>query len=151
MVDSLDKIVYISNIDSSMRQVAQMQQIPLDALKDYKLEKISFPTYYILKAEPKNATIGTLEFYVHTKSTELYKFTIFYPPGNYFSEAMDDESIESPYLSIIFEPMKKLKETSHLISLDDILEKTTSDEYVLSSKMEGFQLKDSRYKYKPTK
>jgi hypothetical protein len=151
VVDSLDKIVYISNVDSSMRQVAQMQQIPLDALKDYKLEKVIFPNYYILKAAPKNATIGTMEFYVHSKTTELYKLNIFYPPGNYFSEALEDETIESPYLTIIFEPMKKLKETSGLISLDNILEKNASGDYALSPKMEGFQLKDTRYKYKSTK
>lgn len=151
VVDSLDKIVYISNVDSSMRQIAQMQQIPPDALKDYKLEKVIFPNYYILKAAPKNATIGTMEFYVHSKTTELYKLNIFYPPGNYFSEALEDETIESPYLTIIFEPMKKLKETSNLISLENILEKTASGDYALSPKMEGFQLKDSRYKYKPTK
>lgn len=151
VIDSLDKMVYISNVDSSMRQVAQMQQIPLDALKDYKLEKISFPEYYILKAEPKNVSIGTMEFYVHSKSTELYKLNIFYPPGNYFSEALEDETMESPYLTIIFEPMKKLKETSNLISLENILEKTAAGDYALSPKMEGFQLKDSRYKYKPTK
>ncbi len=146
VVDSLDKIVYISNIDSSMRQVAQMQQIPADALKDYKLEKVVFPTYYILRAEPQNTAIGTLEFYVHSKSVELYKLMISYPPGNYFSEALDDESIEAPYLTIIFEPMKKLKETGSLISLENILEKTPEGDYILSSKMEGFQLKDSRYK-----
>ena len=151
VVDSLDKIVYISNVDSSMRQIAQMQQIPPDALKDYKLEKVIFPNYYILKAAPKNASIGTMEFYVHSKTTELYKLNIFYPPGNYFSEALEDETIESPYLTIIFEPMKKLKETSGLISLDNILEKTTSGDYALSPKMEGFQLKDTRYKYKSTK
>lgn len=151
VVDSLDKIVYISNIDSSMRQVAQMQQIPPNVLKDYKLEKISFPTYYILRAEPKEVTIGIMEFYVHSKSTELYKLNIFYPPGNYFSESLEDETIESPYLTMIFEPMKKLKESSNLISLDNILKKTTSGDYVLASNMEGFQLKDSRYKYKPTK
>lgn len=151
VIDSLDKMVYISNVDSSMRQVAQMQQIPLDALKDYKLEKISFPEYYILKAEPKNASIGIMEFYVHSKSTELYKLNIFYPPGNYFSESLEDETMESPYLTIIFEPMKKLKETSNLISLENILEKTATGDYALSPKMEGFQLKDSRYKYKPTK
>lgn len=151
VVDSLDKVVYISNVDSSMRQVAQMQQIPLDALKDYKLEKVIFPNYYILKAAPKNATIGTMEFYVHSKTTELYKLNIFYPPGNYFSEALEDETIESPYLTIIFEPMKKLKETSGLISLENILEKNASGDYALSPKMEGFQLKDTRYKYKSTK
>lgn len=151
VVDSLDKIVYISNVDSSMRQIAQMQQIPPDALKDYKLEKVIFPDYYVLKAAPKNASIGTMEFYVHSKTTELYKLNIFYPPGNYFSEALEDETIESPYLTIIFEPLKKLKETSGLISLENILEKTASGDYALSPKMEGFQLKDSRYKYKPTK
>lgn len=151
VVDSLDKIVYISNVDSSMRQIAQMQQIPPDALKDYKLEKVIFPNYYILKAAPKNASIGTMEFYVHSKTTELYKLNIFYPPGNYFSEALEDETIESPYLTIIFEPMKKLKETSSLISLDNILEKNASGDYALSPKMEGFQLKDTRYKYKSTK
>lgn len=151
VVDSLDKIVYISNVDSSMRQIAQMQQIPPDALKDYKLEKVIFHNYYVLKAAPKNASIGTMEFYVHSKTTELYKLNIFYPPGNYFSEALEDETIESPYLTIIFEPMKKLKETNGLISLDNILEKTTSGDYALSPKMEGFQLKDTRYKYKSTK
>lgn len=151
VVDSVDKVVYISSIDSSMRQVAQMQQIPTDALKDYKLEKIVFPSYYILRAEPNNASIGIMEFYVHAQSQELYKLNIYYPPGNYFSESLEDESLESPYLSIIYEPMKKLKGTANLISLENILEKTAGDEYTLSSKMEGFQLKDSRYKYKPTK
>jgi hypothetical protein len=151
VVDSLDKIVYISSIDSSMRQVTQMQQIPEDALKDYKLEKIIFPSYYVLRAEPENVSIGILEFYVHSQSLELFKLNVYYPPGNYFSQSMEDESLESPYVSVIYEPMKRLKVTDKLISLENILEKTTDDEYVLSAKMEGFQLKDSRYKYKSTK
>jgi|GEM_PF-4254708 len=151
VVDSTEQMVYLSNIDSSMRQVAQMQQIPLDALKQYKLEKVIFPAYYILRAEPENLSIGIMEFYVHAKSQELYKLNIFYPPGNYFSESMEDESIESPYLSIIFEPMRKLKETSDLISLKNILERNASGDYVLSASMSGFQLKDTRYKYKSTK
>lgn len=151
IVDSLDKIVYISNIDSSMRQVTQMQQIPVETLKEYKLEKIIYTDYYILRAEPKNASIGIMEFYVHIKSQELYKLNIFYPPGNYFSEALEDESIESPYLTIIFEPMKKLKEAAELISLKGILELNSEGEYVLSPAMIGFDLKDSRYHYKPTK
>ena len=146
VVDSLDKIVYISSIDSSMRQVAQMQQIPADALKGYKLEKLIYPTYYVLRAEPENASLGILEFYVRAESKELYKLNIYYPPGNYFSESMDDETLESPYLSIIYEPMKKLKATVNLISLENILEKTGTDEYKLSPNMQGFQLKDSRYK-----
>ncbi|WP_341903537.1 hypothetical protein [Fluviicola taffensis] len=146
VVDSLERIVIISNVDSTLQQVTQLQQIPADALKGYKLEKIVFPTYYILRAEPENASIGIMEFYVHTQSTELYKLNMFYPPGNYFSESMEDESVESPYLTIIFEPMKKLKETANLISLENILEKTATGEYLLSPKMVGFQLKDSRYK-----
>lgn len=151
VVDSLERMVYLSNIDSSMQQIAQLQQIPADALKDYKLEKILFTNYYVLRAEPKNTSIGILEFYVHNASRELYKLNIFYPPGNYFSESMEDESIESPYLTVIFEPMKKLKDTSKQISLHDILEKNGSGDYVLSASMNGFQLKDTRYKYKPTK
>ncbi|WP_343748964.1 hypothetical protein [Fluviicola sp.] len=149
LIDSSERIVYISNIDSSMRQIAQLQQIPLDALKDYKLEKISFPTYYILRAEPQNASIGTMELYVHNNTTELYKLNIFYPPGNYFSESMEDESVESPYLTIIFEPMKKLKGTDELISLKNILEINAAGDYILAPAMSGFQLKDTRYK--PTK
>lgn len=151
VIDSLDKIVYISSIDSSMSKVMQMQQIPEDALKDYKLEKITYPGYYILRAEPSNVSIGILEFYVHFQSQELYKLNIYYPPGNYFSESLEDETVEAPYMSIIYEPIKKLKSTANVISLDNILEKTGNDDYKLSAKMTGFQLKDSRYKYKPSK
>jgi len=146
VVDSLEKMVIISNVDSSLQQVTQLQQIPLDALKGYKLEKISFPSYYVLRAEPENAAIGIMEFYMHKQSAELFKLNIFYPPGNYFSESMEDESLESPYLTIIYEPMKKLKETGNLISLENILEKNAAGEYTLSAKMVGFQLKDTRYK-----
>jgi len=151
VVDSLERVVYLSDVDSSMRQITQMQQIPPDALKDYKLEKIIFSNYYILRAEPANASIGILEFYVHSKSAELYKLNIYYPPGNYFSQSLEDESTESPYLSIIFEPIQKLKDATSVISLKNVLEKNASGDYVLSDSMSGFQLKDTRYKYKPTK
>ncbi|WP_294680220.1 hypothetical protein [uncultured Fluviicola sp.] len=146
LVDSTERMVIISNVDSSLQHISQLNQIPLDVLKDYKLSKTIFPTYYILRAEPENKTIGILEFYIHKESTELFKFNMFYPPGNYFSESMEDESLESPYLTIIFEPMKKLKETASLISLENILEKKADGEYLLSPKMAGFQLKDTRYK-----
>ncbi|MNJ86435.1 hypothetical protein D3C87_39310 [compost metagenome] len=149
VIDSLDKVVYISNIDSTLRKVAQLQEIPLEVLKEYTLEKIVFPSYYILRAEPANVTIGIMEFYIHSQSQELYKLNVYYPPGNYFSDAMEDESVESPYVSIIYEPMKKLKGTASPVSLENILQKTGADEYTLSPEMQGFQLKDSRYK--PTK
>lgn len=146
LVDSTERMVIISNVDSSLQHISQLNQIPLDVLKDYKLSKTLFPTYYVLRAEPENKSIGILEFYIHKESTELFKFNMFYPPGNYFSESMEDESLESPYLTIIFEPMKKLKETANLISLENILEKTAEGAYVLSPKMTDFQLKDTRYK-----
>lgn len=146
LVDSTEHMVIISSIDSTLQSISQLNQIPLDVLKDYQLSKTIFPTYYVLRAEPQNKAIGILEFFVHKESTELYKFNMFYPPGNYFSESMEDETLESPYLTIIFEPMKKLKETANLISLENILEKTAEGEYVLSPKMAGFQLKDTRYK-----
>lgn len=146
LVDSTEHMVIISSIDSSLQSITQLNQIPLDVLKDYKLNKTIFPTYYVLRAEPENKSIGILEFFVYKESTELFKFNMFYPPGNYFSESMEDETLEAPYITIIFEPMKKLKEMANLISLENILEKTAEGEYVLSPKMKGFQLKDTRYK-----
>jgi hypothetical protein len=147
-IDSTSKFVQVTEIDSSMKALNTFSDFTEATLSQYDLEKTTFSNYVILKAIPKFSNEGTLEFFIDTKKKTLYKLIISLPPANYFMEQEDDETIESPYITLIYEPIIALKKNEVSFSESTIIVRDKKDNLSLTPTMVGYQLHDARYKPK---
>lgn len=147
-IDSAQRIVQVNEIDSSMKALNMVGSFTKEMLSNYDLEKTSNGKFTILKAIPKVFDEGIMEFYIDPKTKTLYKLVITLPAANYFMEDEQDETIESPYVSVIYEPIIPLKKNEVSFSESTILSKDNKDKLSLTEAMAGYQLSDGRYRTK---
>ncbi|AEA42440.1 hypothetical protein [Fluviicola taffensis] len=147
-IDSTSKFVQVTEIDSSMKTLNTFNDFTEATLSQYDLIKTTYSGYIVLKAIPKFSNEGTLEFFIDTKKKSLYKLIISLPPANYFMESEDDETIESPYITLVYEPIVALKKNEVSFSESMIIVKDKKDNLTLTPIMAGYQLHDARYKPK---
>lgn len=147
-IDSAEQFVQVSDIDSTMKALNMNIQFTDEMLSQYDLEKTTYSGYIVLKATPKYSNEGILEFYIDSKKKSLYKLIISMPPANYFMEREDDETIESPYVTIVYEPIVALKKNEVSFSDEAILVKSSENNLSLTPTMAAYQLHDARYRVK---
>jgi len=147
-IDSTQRFVQVSDIDSSMKALNMVGSFSKEMLENYELEKTGNGNFIVLKATPKYFDEGIMEFYIDPKKKTLYKLVISMPPANYFMEKDDDETVESPYVSVIYEPIIPLKKNEVSFSETSILQKDREDKLSLTTTMAGYQLHDGRYRSK---
>jgi len=145
VIDSLQAMVQLAKPDSSFNPAASLMNFKADALSKFKLSSYKTDSYISYKVVPPNLSEGTIEYQVDRKSNVLYRFKVSYPPANYFSENMDDETLEEPYVVMIYEPIQKLKNPEELFDLKHILVKNAGGEYLLADQMTHYELHDSRF------
>ncbi len=145
VIDSTEHIVQLAEPDSSFNPSAALMNFKTEALSKFKLSSFKTDSYISYKVVPENLSEGIIEYQVDRKSNMLYRFKISYPPGNYFSENMDDETLEEPYAVIIYEPIQKLKNPEAFFDLKHIVVKNAKGEYLLADQMINYELHDSRY------
>lgn len=144
-IDSAQQVVQVNDIDSSMRALNMVNNFTREMLENYDLEKTVNGSFTILKAIPKTFDEGIMEFYLDQKKKTLYKLVISLPPANYFMEQEDDETIESPYVTVIYEPIVPMKKNEVSFSETAILTRDTNNHLTLTTAMAGYQLHDGRY------
>lgn len=144
-IDSAQQFVQVNDIDSTMKALNMVNGFTGEMLANYDLEKISTGTFTILKASPKVFDEGIMEFYIDPKKKVLYKLVISLPPANYILEQEDDETIESPYVTVVYEPVTPLKKNEVSFSEAAILNKDAENKLSLTTAMAGYQLHDGRY------
>lgn len=147
-IDSVQRFVQVTEIDSSMKALNMVGSFTSEMLANYDLEKTSNGNFIILKATPKVFDEGVMEFYIDPKKKILYKFVINLPAANYFMESEEDETVESPYVSVIYEPIVPLKKNEVSFSEWTILSRDDKDNLSLTAAMAGYQLHDGRYRAK---
>lgn len=147
-IDSAQQVVQVNDIDSSMKALNMVNSFTQEMLVNYDLEKTSNGSFTILKASPKTFDEGIMEFYIDPKKKVLYKLVISMPPANYFMENDDDETIESPFVSVIYEPIVPMKKNEVSFSETSILKKDKEDHLSLTTTMAGYQLHDGRFRSK---
>lgn len=145
VIDSSERIVQLAKPDSSFNPAASLMNFKEDALSKFKLSSYKTDNYVSYKVIPENLSEGTIEYQVDRKSNMLYRFKVSYPPANYFSENMDDETLEEPYVVMIYEPIQKLKNPEQFFDLKNILVKKANGEYLLADQLINYELHDSRY------
>ena len=145
LIDSTERIVQLAKPDSSFNPSASLLNFNEEALAKFKLSSYKADSYISYQVIPENLAEGTIEYQVDLKSQMLYRFKVTYPPSNYFSENMDDETLEEPYVIMIYDPIQKLKNPEVYFDLKNILVKTASGEYLLANQLTNYELHDSRY------
>lgn len=144
-IDSAQQFVQVNDIDSTMKALNMVNGFTKEMLANYDLEKTSGGSFTILKASPKTFDEGVMEFYIDPKKKVLYKLVINLPPANYIMEQEDDETIESPYVSVVYEPIVPLKKNEVSFSESAILVREPKNKLSLTTAMAGYQLHDGRY------
>lgn len=147
-IDSTEKFVQVTEIDSSMKALNMAGNFSKETLSQYDLERTTYSGYSVLRAIPKFSNEGTLEFFIDSKKKTLYKLIISLPPANYFMEQEDDETIESPYITLVYEPIVALKKGEASFSESAIVVRDDKNTLSLTPNMVGYQLHDARYKPK---
>lgn len=145
VVDSAANIVQINSVDSSLKISNFLADFPTGLLDNYEFEKIVNPTFFVLKATAVKTNEGTMEFYFHAKTKMFYKFILTFPPANYFSEELDDETVETPSVVMIYEPLQSLKSRDVSFDYSPYIKLNENGKFVLTEKMAGYELIDTRY------
>ncbi|TSJ46563.1 hypothetical protein [Fluviicola chungangensis] len=145
VIDSANNVVQINSVDSSLKISNFLAELPANILDNYEFEKISYPAFFVLKATAVKTNDGIMEFYFHTKTKMLYKFVLTFPPANYFSEELEDESVETPSVVMVYEPMQALKTGDVSFDLSPYVKMNENGKFVLTEKMAGYELIDTRY------
>lgn len=145
IIDSLENLVQLTDPDKNFSPATAVVNFNLEALSKFKLSYYKTAAYTTYKVIPENLADGTIEYQVDNKSGLIYRFKISYPPANYFSETIDDETVEEPYAVITYEPMEKIKNGSKFFDLTPYLVAGTDGKYVLSDKLINYELYDARY------
>jgi hypothetical protein len=151
VVDSATNIVQINSVDSSLKISNFLANFPTALLDNYEFEKIENPSFFVLKVTNLKTDEGTMEFYFHTKTKMLYKFVMTFPPANYFSEELDDETIETPSVVMVYEPIQTLKQGEVSFDHSPYVTLNENGKFVLTEKMAGYELIDTRYLPTPLK
>lgn len=145
IIDSTSRMIQISEPDSVTKTVDLLGEISMEMLQNYEIEKTVFPAYISYKAIPKSAMESTLEFFVDIKSKLLYKLKMTLPEANYFSDNLEDETLEKPYVLMVYEPVQELKKDSNLFSYTSYLRLNESKKFELTEAFSAYELHDSRY------
>jgi hypothetical protein len=145
LIDSTEQLVQLATPDTSFNPSASLLNFRTDALLKFKLSSYKTDKYISYKVVPENLADGIIEYQVDLKSNMLYRFKVSYPPANYFSENMEDETLEEPYVIMVYEPIQPLKNPERYFDLKNILVKKAGGEYLLSEQLTNYELHDSRY------
>ena len=145
VIDSANNVVQINSVDSSLKISNFLTELPANILDNYEFEKISYPAFFVLKATAVKTNDGIMEFYFHAKTKMLYKFVLTFPPANYFSEELDDETLETPTVVIVYEPAQTIKPGEVSFDHSPYIKLNENGKFVLTEKMVGYELIDTRY------
>lgn len=145
IIDSTSKMIQISEPDSITKTVDLLGDVSTKMLENYDIEKTVFPTYIAYKATPKKELESTLEFFVDIKTKRLYKLKMTLPEANYFSEDMEDETLEKPYVLMIYEAAQELKKDNNLFSYSSYVKLNESKKFELTEAFSAYELHDARY------
>jgi len=145
VVDSLDRVIQLAEPDTNFNPSMALMNLKAEALEKFQLSSYKNATFITYKVVPENLMDGTIEYQVDLKSNMIYRFKISYPAANYFSEDLDDETVEEPYAVITYEPLEKIKDPQKLFDLKQYIVPDQEGKYKLSDQLVNYELYDSRY------
>lgn len=146
IVDSVNMLIQLGEVESELKSIDFLGDLPLNMLDNYELEKTTYPNHFVFKASPKNADDAIMEMFINNKDKSLYKLVVTMQPANYFSESLSDETLESPYVTIVYEPLQTIKNAEAMITYQPYIQKNQSGKYELTPAFSAYQLHDSRYR-----
>lgn len=146
-IDTIQKIVVISKSDSLALGIDVTANIP-SLLKE--IDTVFYmdgpKRLFQLVLNESNIYFSGLEFAIDPKSYQLVSSTIFYRPSNYFSEHMEDETIENPKIVIEYSPFAPLSKSVALFSFSKWVIEEKNGDFTLQSLYSDYELIDTRFK-----
>lgn len=150
VIDSASSSVQISNPDTLYTHTNAITNFNVENMKKYELYMLNTNNVKQFKIITNNSSEGIIEYFISAKEQTLYKMIITYPRANYFSESIEDETLEEPFAVIIYEPIQELTqyEQNNSFNLDHILTPVSDKQFKLTDNYSQFKLYDSRYQFK---
>lgn len=145
IIDSTSGVIQLSGADTTFNPAGAIANFNTESLEKFQLFRAHSGAYDQYKIIPEDLSEGTVEYYVDTKTQQIYKVSITYPPANYFSENMDDETLEEPFAIVIYEPVKQLASNGKLFDMSAILLPLGNGRFKLTEAYRDFELFDARY------
>lgn len=145
IIDSTAGIIQLSEADTTFNPAGAIANFNTASLEKFQLFRSHSGTFDQYKIIPEDLSEGTIEYFVDTKTQQIYKVSITYPPANYFSENMDDETLEEPFAIVIYEPLKQLVSEGKLFDMSTILLPLGDGRFKLTEAYRDFELYDARY------
>ena len=145
-VDSASQLVTIGRPDSLFKTIDIRAFMDKKAFDTYTFKRIEYKGVIHYLIVSKNRLEGITELWINAKDFSLQKLVLSLPKANYFNESLEDETLESPLVVIIYQPFKSLdmNALSKQFSQDDwLVNENTKYSLQLSKGM--FKLHDLRY------
>jgi hypothetical protein len=145
-VDSASQLVTIGRPDSLFKTIDIRAFMDKKAFDTYTFKRIEYKGVIHYLIVSKNRLEGITELWINAKDFSLQKLVLSLPKANYFNESLEDETLESPLVVIIYQPLKSLdmNALSKQFSQDDwLVNENTKYSLQLSKGM--FKLHDLRY------
>lgn len=149
VVDSTLNLVTIDKSDTLFSGLNIEQYAQNSSLELYSFKKKEDKIYLIYLIESSNKSEGITELWIKKKDFTLERITLKLPAANYFNDALDDETMETPLVIINYQQPILLTNSNNMFLLTDwvVSEGNSSeDNFKISPNKTGFKLHDLRYK-----
>lgn len=145
-IDTVQKVILIAKSDSLFIQTDFSQNIEkmmgqIDTIYYTSVGKMN--KYQILFNDYCTNFSG-IEMHVADKTNQLLEVTIFYRPSNYYSESMDDETIEQPKIVMKYSGYEQIPIKNQLFSWSSWLIEDKKGRFQLKPEYAHFELIDTR-------
>jgi len=149
VIDSALNLVTIDKADTLFSGLNIEQYASSTSLNAYTFKKKDDKIYLIYSIESTDKSQGITELWIRKKDFFLECIKLKLPTGNYFNDAMDDQTVETPLVVIYYQKPIHLTNSHGLFLLTDWVVSegnTNTDNFKINPLKIGFSLHDLRYK-----
>lgn len=144
VVDSVQKLVSLFKTDTLFQTIdlKKFMDQTVSERYSFKRELSGNSIHYILI--PKSNLEGITEIWINKNDFEITRIEMLLPKANYFSESMDDATLETPRLIFTYDRPKAIDlAKTKLFDCSAIIEKKNNEWFLVPS-VTGYTLHDSR-------
>ena len=144
VVDSAFSLISIFKTDTLFQTIDVRQFMDKSITDKYTFQRLQNKDVIRYLMTPKSSLEGATELWINAKDYTLIRLEMLMPKSNYFSDRMDDQSMESPKLIITYNKPQPLKANkASFFDFGQIVE-NKNNQWTLMPNVKGFTLHDSR-------
>ena len=144
VVDSTQNVVSLFKTDTLFQAIDVKKFMDKTIADQYSFKRMQTGNTIRYLLIPKNKLEGTTEIWINSTDFTIAKIEMILPESNYFSETMDDGTLETPKLIITYnKPVTIDMNKTRMFECSSFIE-NKNNQWTLSPTVKGFTLHDSR-------